>query len=62
MAEKANLTVAIPSTLETNTICPLSGSLVLLLSGLPLGLGLLDKGLFKLGEANLIVYWFRSME
>ena len=53
VAEKANSRVTIPSTLKTNTVCPLSSSLILLLSGLPLCLGLLDKGLFKLGEAML---------
>ena len=51
VAEKANLRVTITSTLKTNTVCPLSSSLVLLVSGLPLCLSLLDKGLFKLGEA-----------
>ena len=49
VAEKANLRVSIPSTLKTNTICPLSSSLILLVSGLPLFFILLDKGLFKLG-------------
>ena len=39
------------STLKTNTICPLSSSLIWLVWALPLCLGLLDKGLFKLGEA-----------
>ena len=50
MAEKANLRMTtISSTLKTNTICPLSSSLILLLSGLPLCLGPLNKCLFKMG-------------
>ena len=51
VAESANLKVTIPSTLKTNTIYTLSSSLIMLVSGLPLCLGLLDKGLSKLGEA-----------
>ena len=51
MAEKANSRVTIPSTLKINTINPLSSSLVLLVLGLALCLGLLDKGLFKMGES-----------
>ena len=47
VAEKANSRVTMPSTLRTNTISPLSSSLILLVSGLPLCLGLLDKGLFE---------------
>ena len=53
VAEKANSRVTIPSTLKTNTICPLSSSLIWLLPGLPLCLGLLNKCLFKLGEAMM---------
>ena len=53
MAEETNSRVTIPSTLKKNPICPLSFSLICLLSGLPLCLGLLNKGLFKLGEAVL---------
>ena len=43
VVEKANSRVTVPSTLKTNTICLLSSSLILLLSGLPLCLGLLNK-------------------
>ena len=53
VAEKPNSRVTIPSTLKTNTICPLTSSLILLVLGLPLCLGLLNKGLCKLGEAML---------
>ena len=53
MAEKANSRVTIPSTLKTNIICPLSSSLILLVSGLPLCLCLLNKCVFKLGQAML---------
>ena len=51
MAEEANSRVTVPSTLKMITICPLFSSLIWLVLGLPLCLGLLDKCLFKLGEA-----------
>ena len=51
VAEKNNLRGTASSTQRTNTVRLLSSSLILLLSGLPLRLSLLDKGLFKMGEA-----------